>query len=127
MGIGLLMTLASPVTWLLIAAAVSVWRRSKWKNAEAHLAGTASSGPAAGSRQLGVIRGAALDVGAAFLFLSVAYRPNHAFLVKAQIREVEDVDEDGRGGPDTPQRHLLRQLRQIRRGRHVEQLVWRLE
>jgi hypothetical protein len=73
------------------------------------------------------MRGAALDVGAAFLFLSVAYRPNHAFILKAQIRQEEDVDEDDRGGPETPQRHLHRQLRRIRRGEPIERLVWRLE
>ena len=88
MGINLLMALTSPVTWLLIAAVASLWRRGKGKKS--------------GTRRIGAMRGAALDVGAAFMFLSVAYRPNHAFLMKAQILQVEDADEDDRGGPDTP-------------------------
>ncbi|HUY94680.1 MAG TPA: hypothetical protein VMU71_05255 [Terracidiphilus sp.] len=116
MGFGLLMLLmafASPVPWLLLAGLVSICRRGTAKHA--------------GARRRGMLRGAALDVGAAFLFLSVAYRPNHAFLVKAQIRQVEDGNEDGQGGPDSPLRNLHRQLRRIRRGEPVEQLVWRLE
>lgn len=113
MGINLLMALTSPVTWLLIAAVASLWRRGKGKKS--------------GTRRIGAMRGAALDVGAAFMFLSVAYRPNHAFLMKAQILQVEDAHEDDRGGPDTPQRHLHRQLRRIRRGELVERLVLRLD
>jgi hypothetical protein len=66
-------------------------------------------------------------VGAALMFLSMAYRPNHAFVAKAQIVEREAEDEDDQGGPDTPQRHLLRQLRLIRRGEPVDRLVRRLE
>jgi len=66
-------------------------------------------------------------VGAALMFLSMAYRPNHSFVAKAQIVQREDEDEDDQGGPDTPQRHLKRQLRRIRRGETVDRLVWRLE
>jgi len=113
MGISFLMILTSPVTWLLVAALASVLRRG----------GATKPGP----RRLGIMRGAAIDVGAAFMFLSVAYRPNHAFLVKAQIRQVEDVDEDDQGGPETPARQLHRQLRRIRRGEPVRRLVYRLE
>jgi len=113
MGLIVLLALSSPVPWLLVAGLVSLWRRGRRKSV--------------GSRRYRILRGAALDVGAAFLFLSVVYRPNQAFLVKAQIRQVEDVDEDGQGGPDSPLRSLQRQLRQIRRGEPVEQLVWRLE
>jgi hypothetical protein len=65
--------------------------------------------------------------GAAFLFLSMAYRPNHAFIAKAQIQQREDEDDDDEGGPDTARKHLLRQLRQIRHGEKVDRLVLRLE
>lgn len=128
MGFNLLMALTSPVTWLLVACVVAVWRRMRGKNAEArqHVPAT-GHGDAGARRRHGMMRGAALDVGAAFLFLSVAYRPSHAFLMKAQIRQMEDVDEDDQGGPETPLRQLHRQLRSIRRGEHIEQLVWRLE
>jgi hypothetical protein len=64
---------------------------------------------------------------AAFQLLSLAYRPNHAFVAKAQIQQQEDTDEDDNGDPETPLKHLHRQLRRIRRGEHVERLIWRLE
>ena len=48
-------------------------------------------------------------------------------MVKAQIRQEEDVDEDDQGGPDTPARRLHRQLRLIRRGEPVERLILKLE
>jgi len=38
-----------------------------------------------------------------------------------------DADDDDQGGPDTPQRNLMRQLRRIRQGETVDRLVWRLE
>lgn len=117
----LLMAFASPVPWLLLAGFASVWRRAtvRSRGTKAHLGHR--------PRRRSLLRGAALDVGAAFLFLSVAYRPNHAFLVRAQIRQVEDVDEDDQAGPDSPLLHLHRQLRRIRRGEPVEQLAWKLE
>jgi hypothetical protein len=77
------------------------------------------------SFRLGV--GSPEAVGSAFLFLSMAYRPDHAFIAKAQIQQHEDADEDDQSGPDTPQKHLMRQLRRIRRGEPVEKLVLRLE
>ncbi len=57
----------------------------------------------------------------------MAYRPNHAFIAKAQITQREDEDDDDEGGPDTARKHLLRQLRQIRHGEKVDRLVLRLE
>ena len=117
MGFNLLMMLASPVTWLLAAMAVSAWRRGKTQN----------NNPASGSRRRWILRGAALDAAAAFLFLSAAYRPNYAFIAKAQIRQEEDADEDDDGGRESPLKHLHRQLRKIRRGEPVERLIWRLE
>lgn len=65
--------------------------------------------------------------GAAFQFFSIAYRPNHAFTAKAQIQQEEDADEDDDGSPETPVKHLHRQLRRIRRGYPVDRLIWRLE
>jgi hypothetical protein len=66
-------------------------------------------------------------IGSAFLFLSTVYRPHHAFIAEAQIRHQEDAGDDDQGGPDTPRRHLLRQLKRIRRGEKVDRLVLRLE
>jgi hypothetical protein len=38
----------------------------------------------------------------------------------------EDADEEGDGDPDSPEAHLHRQLRKIRRGEPVDRLVLRL-
>ena len=65
-------------------------------------------------------------MGFAFLPLGVVYRPSLVEVVKAQIRQQEDADEDDNGDPDSPRKHLLRQLRRIRRGEHVETLSLRL-
>jgi hypothetical protein len=65
-------------------------------------------------------------IGFAFLPLSVIYRPSLAEVAKAQIRQQEDVDEDDTGDPESPLKHLLRQLRRIRRGEEVERLSARL-
>ena len=71
--------------------------------------------------------GAAYALGAAFLCLSVFYRPKLELAAKASIRQQEQQDEDDQGDPESPIRHLLRQLRRIRRGEPVDRLIWRLE
>lgn len=63
---------------------------------------------------------------AALLGLTLFYRPRLQHAVEAQQRQVEDVDEDDNGDPDTPLRHLHRQLRRIRRGEPIDKLVLRL-
>ena len=113
-----LLSLGNPMTWLIATMVAVTWSRvfrgarKQRENASRYVRIGVSSPEAAG---------------AAFLFLSMAYRPNHAFIAKAQIVEQEDADDDDQGGPDTPQKHLRRQLRQIRRGEPVDRLVWRLE
>jgi hypothetical protein len=77
-------------------------------------------------RRFGLIAPSAA-LGFAFLALPLMYRPSLELLVKAQIRQQEDVDEDDNGAPDSPAKHLLRQLRRIRRGEEVKRLVLRLE
>jgi amino acid transporter len=66
-------------------------------------------------------------VGLAFLPFAAIYRPRLIEVAKAQIRQQEDVDEDDSGGPETPLKHLMRQLRRIRRGEPVETLFLRRE
>jgi hypothetical protein len=66
-------------------------------------------------------------LGTALLGLTLFYRPRLQFAVEAQERQVEDVDEDDSGAPDTPSRHFQRQLRRIRRGEEVESLSVRRE
>jgi hypothetical protein len=66
-------------------------------------------------------------IGFAFLPLSILYRPSLAEVAKAQIRQQEDVDEDENGDPESPLKHLLRQLRRIRRGEPLETISLRLK
>jgi hypothetical protein len=66
-------------------------------------------------------------VGLAFLPFAAIYRPSLIEVAKAEIRQQEDVDEDDNGDPETPIKHLLRQLRRIRRGEKVETLFLRRE
>ena len=71
--------------------------------------------------------GARYALGAAFLCFSVFYHPRLELATAAQVEQEQQDDEDDRGEPDSPIRHLLRQLRLLRRGEPVDRLVWRLE
>lgn len=66
-------------------------------------------------------------MGFAFLSLGIMYRPSLVEVVKAQICQQEDVEEDDNGDPESPATHLLRQLRRIRRGEKVNTLFFRLK
>ena len=77
-------------------------------------------------RRIGIVASNAL-IGFAFLPLSILYRPSLAEVAKAQIQQREKVDEDESGDPESPLKHLLRQLRRIRRGETVEVLFLRLK
>ena len=66
-------------------------------------------------------------LGLAFLPFAAIYRPSLIEVAKAQIRQQEDANEDDNGGPEAPLKHLLRQLRRIRRGEKVETLSLRLK
>lgn len=110
-----LMSLVNPMTWLIgVMIYVSCSRRRKPRTSDCQQRARARSASEAG-------------IAAAFQLLSLAYRPNHAFVAKAQIQQQEDTDEDDNGDPETPIKHLHRQLRRIRRGEHVDRLVLRLE
>lgn len=118
MNLTFLLCLSNPIAWLMIMMIVSGWsrvfRRPQPKPEDAaRIVNVGSSTPDA--------------LGNALMFLAIAYRPNHSFMAKAQIVEREDADDDGQGGPDTSRKHLMRQLRRIRRGEPVDALVWRLE
>ena len=52
------------------------------------------------------------------------WRPSLAHAIEA--REQAAVEEDDEGEPETPAKHLNRQLRRIRRGEPVERLELRL-
>ena len=87
-------------------------RRVVWKRRKQRGAGNPGFCPSAAA------------LGLAFLFLPVFYRPSVAHLIHA--RQHQQVEEDDEGDPDTPARHLHRQLRKIRRGEPVDTLVLRL-
>lgn len=61
-------------------------------------------------------------IGTVVLGLTLLYRPRLLYAVQAQQRQVEDADEDDNGDPDSLEKHLMRQLRRIRRGEQVETL-----
>ncbi len=65
-------------------------------------------------------------LGTVVLGLTLIYRPRILHAVEAQHRQVEDADEDDNGNPDPPKKHLMRQLRRIRRGEEVDVLSVRL-
>jgi hypothetical protein len=66
-------------------------------------------------------------LGLSFLPFAAIYRPRMIEIAKTQIRQQEDVDEEDNGGPDSHLKHLLRQLRRIRRGETVDTLFVRLK
>jgi len=63
-------------------------------------------------------------LGTVLLFAHIFYRPSVAQIV--EIRRQIDVEEDDSGDPETPEKLLYRQLRQIRRGEPIGDLVLRL-
>jgi hypothetical protein len=73
------------------------------------------------------LRAADATLGLSFLPFAAIYRPRMIEVAKAQIRQKEDADEDDNGDPDNPARHLMRQLRRIRRGEAVESLAVHLK
>ena len=118
MGFTILMWLSSPMTWLMAIIMMAGWR---------HVSRKPNTRPEDAARIINAGATSPEGMGAALMFLSMAYRPNHAFVAKAQIVQREDEDDDEEGGSDAPQRQMMRQLRRIRRGEVVDRLVWRLE
>jgi len=103
---------ALPVFAMLLVAVVLVYLRIKI---------SVASRRHRRRRRIGLVASNAL-VGLAFLPLSILYRPSLLEIAKAQIRLEEDVNEDESGDPESPLKHLLRQLSRIRRGEKVETL-----
>ena len=66
-----------------------------------------------------------LTLGLAFQFMSVFYRPTVAHAIQAMLQE--GVEEDDQGDPEgMTKQQLNRQLKKIRRGEQVGDLVLRL-
>jgi hypothetical protein len=71
------------------------------------------------------IPGYFIAAGLAFMqLISELYSPGAAFVLQ-EIRD-EDADEDDDGGPESLERQLSKQLKRIRRGENVGDLVLRL-
>ena len=75
-------------------------------------------------RKLFGVQPSAVGLGMAFLFLQMFWQPSLCHAIEA--REKVDVEEDDEGDPETPGKHLNRQLKRIRRGEAVDRLVLRL-
>lgn len=110
---------AQPVFALtLLAIAVAILRLK-------HL--TSKPKPAPRRRRRFVLSAANVALGLSLLPLATLYRPSLNEVAKAQIRQQEDADENDNGDPDSPNKHLLGQLRRIRRGGEVKTLYFRLK
>ena len=114
----LLMWLTNPISWMialmLFAYAVRIFRGPRrGLSGPSHIVRVGSGGPEA--------------IAAALMFLTTAYRPSVEFIAKTEIQQREEAEDDDQGGPDSPKRHLHRQLRRIRNGEHLDHLIWRLE
>ncbi|HEX4285956.1 MAG TPA: hypothetical protein VHZ28_12750 [Terracidiphilus sp.] len=116
MALSLLALLSNPIMWMLAMMLVAGGSR---------IVRGESRNPAHESRIARVGNGAPEAV--ALLFLSTAYRPSIDFVAKTQIQQQEDADDDDQGGPDSPRKHYLRQMRRIRNGDPLDRIVWRLE
>ena len=66
----------------------------------------------------------ATALGGALLFLQIFVRPSLQH-VHAVVQEEKDQDDD-EGDPESPEKHLSRQLKRIRRGEKTDDLVLRL-
>src|ERR1700677_1174743 len=87
-------------------------RRAEWKHKRRR--GEKSPGFCPSSSALGMI----------FLFAQMFYRPTVSYVLGA--RQDEDVKEDDQGDPEGITKQLNRQLKRIRRGEQVGDLVLRL-
>jgi hypothetical protein len=107
-------SLASSAPFLAILAILIHYqvRRAAWRRNQR--LGKKNSGFFPSSAALGI----------ALLVLGVFHRPSVQNTVEARLQQ--EADEDDSGDPETLTRQLDRQLRRIRRGEQVEDLVLRI-
>jgi hypothetical protein len=75
-------------------------------------------------KPLPAFRPSSSSFGISFQIMQAFYRPTVAYVIEAKLEE--DAEDDNDGDPETPAKHLHRQLRRIRRGDPVDTLVLRL-
>ncbi|MGB6830544.1 MAG: hypothetical protein WBE41_21030 [Terracidiphilus sp.] len=88
------------------------WRRAAWRHRRRKGARCAGFCPSA------------CAMGVALLFMQVFYRPTVMNVI--EVIEHEDTEEDDQGNPENLRKQLNRQLKRIRRGEPVGDLVLRL-
>jgi hypothetical protein len=103
---------SAPFLAIVSILAYYVLRRAVWRQ-----------GKRLGWKSLGYYP-SSLALGMALQFMQVFHRPSTAYVLEA--RQNEDVEEDDEGDPENLRKQLHRQLRRIRRGEPVDQLVLRL-
>jgi len=104
--------MSSPFLAIVVILIHYCLRRAAWKRRKRN-----------GRRTLGFCP-SSVALASAFLFMPAFYRPSVSFEIEARQRE--DVEEDDEGDPETPAKHLHRQLKRIRRGEPIDRLVLRL-
>jgi hypothetical protein len=93
---------SAPFLTILVLLAYYQLKRATWK--WNHRRGKRNLGFCPSSSALGVM----------LLFAQMLTRPSIGHVLQA--RQVEHADEDDNGDPDSPEKHLNRQLRKIRPG-----------
>jgi hypothetical protein len=78
-----------------------------------------------GDKRLGFCPSSAA-LGMALLFMQVFIRPTLQHVLQEKQEEQEDADEDDQGDPESRKKHFNRQLKRIRRGEPVDDLILRL-
>ena len=63
-------------------------------------------------------------LGTILLFSQIFYRPTVTYVLEAKLDE--DIEQDDQGDPETTTKQLDRQLKRIRRGEEVGDIVLRL-
>ena len=104
--------LNAPYIAIGVILAHYVWRRAAWRR-----------GRRRGRKRLGYYP-SALALGMVLQFVEVFYRPSVDHVL--ETKQVEVVEEDDEGDPETAAKELSRQLKRIRRGEAVERLVLRV-
>jgi len=107
-------SLASSAPFWAVAAILVHYqvRRAAWRRNRRH------------GKKIGGFCPSSAALGVALLFLGVFYRPSVANIVEVKLDQ--EADEDDSGDPDALTKELDRQLRRIRRGEPVENLVLRI-
>jgi len=103
---------AAPIVAIAAILACHQIRRTKWVRSTRT------------GRRLFGIQPSAVGLGMAFLFLQSFWQPSLIHAI--EVREQVDVEEDDEGDPENLKKQLDRQLKRIRNGEQVEQLVLRL-